>query len=272
MLNGVNIVLSFVLVHALDWGVSGVGAASLAAEVVTLVAGAAVLWRLVDRDLRLTRAEILDAAAFRRLFAINRDIMIRTFALLFAFAFFTSRCAAAGDVILAANEILMNIVMLAAYFLDGTAAAAEQLAGRAIGARHRPAFSRSVWLSVGWGYAIGAVASLAFLLAGPFLVDVMTTSEPVRQTARVFLPLAALFPVVGTLAYQMDGVFIGATWSVDMRNMMLVSLAAYLVSWWPLEHAFGIAGVWGALLVFLIVRGLSLVWRTLVRIGPTFHA
>ena len=120
--------------------------------------------------------------------------------------------------------------------------------------------------------SIGAVVSLTFWFAGPALVDLMTTSESVCQTARIFLPLAALFPVVGTLAYQMDGVFIGATWSVDMRNMMLLSLAAYAAAWWPLEHAFGIAGVWGALLVFLIVRGLSLVWRTFVRIGPTFHA
>ena len=100
----------------------------------------------------------------------------------------------------------------------------------------------------------------------------MTTSEAVRATARAYLPLAALFPVVGTLAYQMDGVFFGATWSVDLRNMMLVSLAAYFIAWWPLEQAFGIAGVWLALLVFLVVRGLSLVWRTAARIGPTFQA
>jgi MATE family multidrug resistance protein len=98
----------------------------------------------------------------------------------------------------------------------------------------------------------------------------MTTSASVRETARQFLPLAALFPVVGTLAYQMDGVFIGATWSTDMRNMMLVSLAAYLAAWLFLEAAFGIAGVWLALLVFLAVRGLTLVWRARVRIGPAF--
>ena len=91
-----------------------------------------------------------------------------------------------------------------------------------------------------------------------------------RATAREYLPLAALFPVVGTLAYQMDGVFIGATWSVDMRNMMLVSLVAYLVAWWVLERLLGIAGLWLALLVFLLARGLTLVWRARVRIGPAF--
>jgi MATE family multidrug resistance protein len=270
VLNGVNIVLSVTLVHGLGYGVAGVGWASFVAEVLTAAAGFVLVVRLTDRSVWPAIAAIFDAAALRRMIAINRDIMIRTFALLFAFAFFTARSAASGDVILAANEILMNLIVLAAYFLDGLAAAAEQLAGRAVGARHRPAFERAVWLAVIWGYAVGAAASLAFYLLGPFLVDAMTTNADVRATARHFLPLAALFPVVGTLAYQMDGVFIGATWSVDMRNMMLIALAAYLGSWWFLEGAFGIAGVWMALLVFLAVRGLTLVWRARVRVGPEF--
>ena len=271
VLNGINIVLSVSLVHGLGWGVAGVGWASLAAEATTSVVGVVVVWRLRHPGPRPTLAEIVDRAAFRRMFAVNRDIMIRTFALLLAFAFFTARNAAHGDVVLAANEILMNLIVLAAYFLDGTAAAAEQLAGRAIGARHRPSFERVVGLTIGWGYAVGAAASLLFLLGGGALVDVMTTSDAVRATARTYLWLAALFPVVGTLAYQMDGVFIGATWSVDMRNMMLVALAAYFVAWWFLERAFGVAGLWVALLVFLAVRGATLVWRSRVRIGPAFQ-
>ncbi len=271
VLNGVNIVLSIVLVHGFGWGVAGVGTASLVAEGATVLAGIVVVWWLHDQAARPSLAEVMNRPAFVRLFAINRDIMIRTFALLFAFAFFTARCAKAGDVILAANEILMNLVALAAYFLDGIAAAAEQLAGRALGARHRLAFTRSVRLTVGWGYVIGALVSLGFWLAGPAIIDLMTTSTAVRTTARDYLWLAALFPVVGTLAYQMDGVFIGATWSTDMRNMMFVALAAYLVAWWPLEWAFGITGVWLALLVFLIVRGATLVWRSRVRIGPAFQ-
>ena len=196
--------------------------------------------------------------------------MIRSFALLFAFAFFTARSAAAGDVILAANEILMNLTIVAAYFLDGLAAAAEQLAGRAIGARHRPAFDRTLKLAIVWGYAIGTTLSLIFWLAGPAIIDPMTTSEPVRAVARDVLIWAALFPVAGTLAYQMDGIFIGATWSADMRNMMLLSLAVYLAVWWALSGPLGVTGLWLALLVFLGVRGLTLVWRSRVRIGPAF--
>jgi MATE family multidrug resistance protein len=173
-------------------------------------------------------------------------------------------------VVLAANEILMNLVVLAAYFLDGLAAAAEQLTGRAIGARHRPAFQRAVRLTIGWGYAVGASLTLLLLLFGGAVVDLMTTSEPVRTAARSVLIWAALFPVAGTLAYQMDGVFIGATWSTDMRNAMLVSLAIYLIAGLLLGIVLGIVGWWLGLLIFLLARGLTLVWRHSVRVHSAF--
>ena len=185
------------------------------------LSGLVVVVRLSRGDPRPSVAAIADGRAFRRMIAVNRDIMIRSFALLFAFAFFTARSADAGDVVLAANEILVNLTIVAAYFLDGLAAAAEQFAGRAIGARHRPAFDRAMRLTIVWGYGVAAAASLFLLLAGPFLIDAMTTSASVRAAARGFLLFAALVPVAGTLAYQMDGIFIGATWSSDMRNMML---------------------------------------------------
>ncbi|HVZ13274.1 MAG TPA: MATE family efflux transporter, partial [Bauldia sp.] len=270
VLNGVNIVVSLVLVHGLGFGVAGVGWASVAAESVTTLLGLAMVARLTDRRALPGRARVLDLAAFRRLVALNRDILIRSFALMFAFAFFTAQSARAGDVVLAANEILMNLIIFAAYFLDGLAAAAEQLAGRAIGARYRPAFDRAVRLTVTWGYVVGATLTLILLVAGPAIVNVMTTSAPVRAAARGVLVWAALFPLCGTLAYQMDGVFIGATWSVEMRNMMLLSLLVYLAVGGLLSLALGIVGWWIGLLVFLLVRGFTLVWRARARVGAAF--
>ena len=232
VLNGVNVVLSVAFVHGLDLGIAGVGWASFAAETATAAIGAIVILRLTGGADWPRLAHILERVAFLRMIVVNRDIMIRSFALLFAFAFFTAQSARAGDVVLAANEILLNFTMLAAFFLDGLAAAAEQFAGRAIGARYRPAFERSLWLIVGWGFAVGAIMSPVVWVAGGALVDLMTTSPDVRATARLYLPYAALVPLAGTLAYQMDGVFIGATWSVEMRNMMLLSLVVYLALWW----------------------------------------
>jgi MATE family multidrug resistance protein len=270
LLNGINIVLSLVFVIQLDLGVAGVGWASFVAEMASAVAGLVVVFRLMDPGARPGRARVLDRTAFFRMIAVNRDIMIRSFALLFAFGFFTAQSAAAGDVILAANEILLNLTILGAYFLDGLAAAAEQLAGRAIGARHRPAFERALKLTVVWGYAVAAAISLLLWFAGPAIIDLMTTSETVRAAGREFLAYAALVPIVGTLAYQMDGVFIGATWSADMRNMMLFSLAVYLAVWWALSGPLGIDGLWIALLVFLGLRGITLLWRSRARIGTAF--
>jgi MATE family multidrug resistance protein len=272
VLNTVNVVVSLVLVHGLGFGVAGVGWASVVAESVTTLIGLLIVARLTDRSALPGRARVLDLAAFRRMVALNRDILIRSFALMFAFAVFTAESAKAGDVVLAANEILMNLVIFAAYFLDGLAAAAEQLAGRAIGARYRPAFDRAVRLTVGWGYVVGAGLTLILLLAGPAIVNLMTTSPVVRLAAGGVLVWAALFPLCGTLAYQMDGVFIGATWSVEMRNMMLLSLAVYLVVGWLLSLALGIVGWWIGLLVFLLVRGLTLAWRARARVGPAFPA
>jgi MATE family multidrug resistance protein len=269
-LNGINIILSIALVSGLGYGVAGVAWAAFIAETATAALGMVVVLRLLDKADQLDLARILDLGAFRRMLSVNGDIMIRSFALLFAFAFFTSRSAAEGDLVLAANQVLITFFFVGSFFLDGLATAAEQFAGRAIGARYRPAFERSLALTVGWGYAVAILLSAILWLAGTAIIAAMTTNESVRATALLYLPYAALTPVIGTLAFQMDGVFIGATWSRDMRNMMLLSVAVYLAAWWVLAPLLGIAGLWIALLVFLGVRGLALLVVCLRRIAPAF--
>jgi MATE family multidrug resistance protein len=270
VLNGLNIALSILLVTHWGYGVQGVGWAAFTAEVVTFVVGMALALRLMDRDGRPSLDRIREWEPFRRMIAVNRDIMVRSFALLFAFAFFTAQSAKGGDVVLAANQVLLTLFFVGAYFLDGLATAAEQFAGRAIGARYRPAFDRSLSLTLGWGLFIAIVASAVFWLAGPAIIAEMTTNEEVRAVAALYLPYAALTPLVGMLAFQMDGVFIGATWSSDMRNMMLLSLAVYLAVWWVLSPLLGNDGLWIALLVFLGIRGATLYWRCRARVAKAF--
>src|SRR5690606_15586567 len=160
----------------------------------------------------------------------------------------------------------MNLTMVGAYFLDGLAAAAEQFAGRALGAGYRHGFERSLKLVVLWGFGVAAAVSLVLFLAGPALIDLMTASEPVPALGRAYLPYAALGPVSGTRAYGRDGVFSGATWSAEMRNMCLRSAAVFLVGWAALTPLLGIDGLWLALLAFVGVRGLTLLWRARQRI------
>src|SRR5687768_16813778 len=198
--------------------------------------------------------------------------MIRSFSLLFAFAFFTRQGAEYGEVVLAANAILMHFFLVAGYFLDGFATAAEQLAGRAVGARYRPAFDRVVLLTTGWGFVTALALTAAYGLLGPSIVDVMTIAPEVRETARLYLAWAVLTPLAGVIAFQMDGIFIGATWSRDMRNMMLLSVAVYLAAWACLTPLLGNHGLWAALLIFLGARSVAFHWRMRRLLPRTFPA
>ena len=151
--------------------------------------------------------------------------------------------------------------MVSGYLLDGFATSAEQLAGRALGANYRPAFDRAVKLTLVWGFVLAAIATLIFLIGGTWLIDTLTVSTDVRAEARVYLIWATITALVGVAAFQMDGVYIGATWSVEMRNMMLISLAAYFIAWWIATPLFGNHGLWFALEIFLGMRGITMLMR-----------
>jgi MATE family multidrug resistance protein len=252
--NIINAVATALMVLWLDMGVAGAALATLIAEAAGLIAGLVIALAYMGGRLAASAAEILDRAKLVRMLVVNRDIMIRTAALIFAFGFFAAQGARAGDTVLAANAVLHNLVLVGAYFLDGFASAAEQLCGRAVGARNRAAFRQSTRLVIVWGFGFGAVTTLIFLLAGPALIALMTTSPEVREAAAQFLLYAALAPVIGVFAYAYDGIYIGATWTRDMRNLMVAALAVYLAAWWALLP-FGNTGLWIAMLLFLGARG-----------------
>ena len=269
---GLNILLSIWLVLWLEFGVAGVAWGSVLAEMITVGVQIPLILKLAPLKDRPGRAKLLDRAGFSRLLTVNRDIMIRSFSLLFAFAFFTRQGAQFGDAILAANALLMHFFLLAGYFLDGFATAAEQLAGRAVGARFLPAFQRVVRLTAGWGILVAVVLTGIYFAVGPLAINLMTTSPDVRVIAREYFAWAALTPLAGVIAFQMDGIFIGATWSREMRNMMLVSLLAYLLAWAALTPLFGNHGLWAALLVFLGARSVTFHWRMRRLVPQTFPA
>lgn len=258
LLNAINIGLALWLGLWLGYGLEGVAWGAVVAELVALAAGLAVVVADARSKGWPRPGLILDPAKLKAMLGVNRDIMIRSFVLLAAFFYFVAQSARFGDVTLAANAILEKFFLTAAYFLDGFAAAAETFVGRAVGARHRPSFDGAVRLTAIWGYAMAAIAGVVMFAGGEALVAVMTTAPEVRAVAAVFLPYAALTPLMGVSAFQMDGIFIGATWSRDMRNMMLASIAIYFALWYALGLILGNHGLWIALLGFLGARGLSL--------------
>jgi MATE family multidrug resistance protein len=150
--------------------------------------------------------------------------------------------------------VLNNFLMISAFFLDGLANAAEQLCGRAYGARDRAAFSGAVRLVMLWGSGFALVVIAVFALFGPSLIDAMTASADVRQQARDTLWYVVLSPILAVFAFAYDGIFVGATWARDMRNLMVLSLLIFFAAWFSLR-SFGNSGLWGALLVFYAARG-----------------
>jgi putative MATE family efflux protein len=270
VLNGANIGLAIMLGLELGWGVTGVAWAAVAGEMIGLALGILVLARRFRGAPWPSWRRIFDPPAILAMMTLNRDIMIRSFVLLAAFAMFTRQGAQFGTLTLAANAVLMNFFLVGGYFLDGFASAAEQLAGRAIGAGNRRAFTRAIAITTIWGFALSAMATVIFLAFGRDLVGIVTTAADVRAATVAFIPWAAFTAMSGVLAFQMDGVFIGATWSRDMRNMMLLSFAAYLLALYVLTSSFGNHGLWASLHVFLLVRGASLLSRLSVRLRGTF--
>jgi MATE family multidrug resistance protein len=150
--------------------------------------------------------------------------------------------------------VLNNFLLVSAFFLDGLANAAQQLCGRSFGARDARGFADSTRLVLAWGLGFALVVAVLFGLFGPNLIDVMTASEDVRRAAREFLPFIVLAPLPGVFAFGFDGIYVGATWAREMRNLMLASLAIFFGIWLALQ-SLGNAGLWSALVAFYVARG-----------------
>lgn len=258
-INLTNVVAVLAYVYGLQWGIAGIGAATATADTLGFAFGACVLWRLRPRGLApLALRTVLEPAALKRLIAINRDIFLRTLCLLGSFGWFAHLGAKQGDVILAANALLLNFQTFMAYGLDGFAHAAEALVGAAIGAGNRAAFRQAVKINLFWS-ALGAFGfSVVYWTCGPWIIAHLTDQQAVLAAARTFLPWAALSPMVSVWGFLLDGVFIGATRTRELMYAMAVSLAVFLCASWALVGPLGNHGLWIALLVFMAARGLTL--------------
>ena len=259
LIHGVNIVLSVSFVYGLGWGVAGVAWATVLGELVAALVGLILVLRHFGGFRRLKGLirpkSLLDAGELRRLFSLGRDLTIRTLALELVYAFFAAQTARLGDISLAANHLLLYVLMLISFFLDGQAQAAEQLCGKAVGANYRPAFARAVRLTLGWGLVIGLFMFALMAGFGGMLIDFMSTNADIRMAARGNLLFAALTAFTGITAFVFDGVTQGATLNKTIRNGMLFSVAVYVLAVIVLQPLFGLTGLWVAMHLFFLSRG-----------------
>jgi MATE family multidrug resistance protein len=256
--NAVNAGVSIALVSGAGLGVTGVALGTVAAQAVATAGGLAIVWRhyggvggflaLVPRD------ALASIEPIRRLISLSASLIIRSVALMAAFAYFSAQGSRAGATVLAANAILLNFFALTTFFLDGLSTAAEQLCGKAVGAGYRPAFRRAMRLSLGWGVGVAGALSIIMLVLGSAIIDFMTTAEDVRLAAKAMLIFAALTPLTGMPAFIADGVVIGATMAKEMRNGMVAASVMFFATAFVLQPIWGIAGLWVALHLLFVYR------------------
>lgn len=257
--NLLNITLNLVFVFGLGMTVEGVALATVIAE----YAGVGVGFLLMAPALRglgggWDLARLLDRKRLKRLIAVNGDIFIRTLCLLSAFAWFTAQGAASGNMVLAANAVLLNFLTFAAFGLDGFAHAAETLVGGAVGARDRDSLRAAVRTTTVWALGTAGVMALGYLLLGDVLIAVLTGIPEVQEAAARYMLWAALMPLVSIWGFQFDGIYLGATESRPLRNMMILCLGLYLPLSWALVHLWGNHGLWASFMVFMGLRGATL--------------
>lgn len=254
--NGLNVVLCLWFVMGLGWGVPGVAVATLIAEYAGLAYALFLARDAFGAGLRPALARLGDRIALRRMFSASRDIMLRSVMLQLSFTTFLFLGAKHGDVTLAANQVLLQFLEITAYALDGFAIAAETLVGQAVGARSLPQFRQASRITMQWGFGGGALLSVLFLVAGPVLIDLMTTAPDVRAEARAFLPWLIAAPLISVASWIYDGIFIGALMTREMLRTMALSVAIYVVAllvMGSVPH-----GLWAALMVLNAARSLSM--------------
>ncbi|MDF7777334.1 MATE family efflux transporter, partial [Sphingomonas sp. AOB5] len=255
VMNLVNIGLDILFVWHFDMGVRGVGYGTACAEWTALAVGLA----MVAPHLRgvADRARLFHREALKRLFAVNADIMIRTVALLLMFVWVTNSGARLGTNVLAANQVLMQAISLVAFVLDGFAFTAESRVGHAIGARSRPDLVRAIRLTAEFSFVCAALFGVLLMAAGAPAIRFLVTNQEVRDIAIATLPLVAILPLLGTPAWLLDGIFIGATGGRALRNAAILATAMYIATD-LLLRPFGLWGLWTAFLLSYVYRAATL--------------
>jgi MATE family multidrug resistance protein len=261
ILNISNVLLDLLFVLGFDWGVEGVALASVIAEYLAMLAGFYLLRNPIRNALeRYDRARLLERSALMALFTANSNIFVRTLCLLFAFSYFTAKSAGQGEVILAANAILLHLQSIMAYGLDGFAHAVEALAGSAYGAGKKAEFRRAVVLTSLWAAVIAVLTALIYWMLGEAIIALFTNIDEVVDSALQYLPWMIVAPLISVWGFQLDGIFIGSGHTREMRNAMIISTLAYLALLQLTIPLLGNHGLFLGLAFFMIFRALTLLF------------
>jgi len=256
--NLLNIVLSLLFVFGFGMQVAGIALGTMLSQVITFIV-CMLMWLKFYGRLRKYRikSSVFDAVAIRSFFRVNGDVFVRTFLLTLVTTFFTFVSSGMGDMILAANALLMQFFMLFSYFMDGFAYAGEALTGRYVGSNNRVLLVRMLKRLFFWGFVVSAVSVVIYLFFPNQILQILTNDKAVIDTTKSFLFWTVLIPVTGFAAFLWDGVFIGATASREMRNAMIFSTIVFFACYYIAVPLIGNNGLWLAFILYLSVRGIT---------------
>ena len=260
-MNGSNILLDFLFVIGFNWGVEGVALATVFAEVSSFFLGIFICRSAFIGSAWRSFHLVLNKAKISKMAVVNFDILIRSMFLQAAFIIFMFLSSDINDDILAINQILLQFLSISAYALDGFAFSAEALIGQAFGAKSVKSLRKVSIFAIFWAFLAAIVLTLCFYFGSDFLIVLMTSSEELRENAQVYVYWVIVAPILAAPAFILDGIFIGATRTKDMRNCMIISFGIYCLVVWLLYEPFGNQGLWAALMVMFIVRAVTLFFQ-----------
>lgn len=260
LVNIANIALNFMFIFSFDMKSDGVAYGTLIAQYLGLVTAFVLyLKRYHKHSLSNIRRHLFEKNALKRIFKVNTDIFIRTLCLIFTFNYFIAKSAANGDLILAANTILFQLTLILAYGVDGFAFAAESLVGKFIGSNNFAQLKRTINYSFLWGMGFGAVFAIAYTFGSKPILMIFTNNSDVIELCGQFMIWIVIAPLINSFCFIWDGIYIGATATKAMRNSMLFcSFAIFLPCAILLHNYIGNHGLWMALTIFMITRGITL--------------
>ena len=256
-----NIVLDLVFVLVFKMDVAGVAIATVLAQYIGLFVGLVLFKKqlsMLDGQGSWDFSSIFIAAKFKRLMAMNMDLLIRTICLLSAFAWFTKQGARQSDLILAANAVLLQFQQFTSYALDGFAHAVEVLGARAFGRKDHDAFKLALKRTTIFAGGFAITFSLFYFIFSTPLISIFSDIETLLETAETYAIWMVLLPIVSVWSFQLDGLYFGLTRTDVLRNWMIVSLGIFILLSLFLQNLWDNHGLWAAFLIFMGVRALTL--------------
>ena len=259
-MSAINIVLSSFFVLSLDLNVFGVALGTLIASYITLFIFCFFTYRYILKNFQIipTFQKIIVISKFFKLLTINFDLFLRTLVLTFSFLWITYLGSKLGEDILAVNTILMQFIIFSSFFLDAYAFSTEGVVGFAIGRKNKKTFDTTVKNSIQLSFFTSLLISFMFLIFFKEIVNLITDIDLLRYISYKHFIWVVLIPPVASFCYQLDGIFVGASQTKEMRNAMMISVAMFIIISIYLVKYYSNHGLWFSLLIFMLLRSLTL--------------